>query len=346
MESETDLQKAEKLFFLKPPKCFALEEIDEALISDEEIRSVFAVFKSTLIEVTRVIQVFYNMAMSATIDDELNRLFISTLLKTKAEFLRAKAADLDGVEIPDDEELRAEAGRRTVEEWQSTERGDELLQKASARLVSQWKSTPELIADTNSAALRQSSVMLWSACENLLREFFRILLNREPALATSLFKNDETKRLWNPRDFSLDLIEAVNFNVQHSMGNILLDINPMISLKAFKAGFSVLANGDEVLSKTLKSTEIHNLFALRNLIAHRNGFIDQQFLSESSFIGTAGEKIKLEPIHFEQAYMAAKSIGVAVHQHALRRQEPLTVKLPPAKPEAYWVSASKAPIKS
>jgi len=310
MEYETHLQKAERLFFMRQPKNFGLDEIDESTFPDEDTRVAFAAFKSTLIEVTRVVQVFYNMAMAATLDTN----FVSTYLRTKADSIGTSWEDNESA-------IHDEARRRSRDAIDSKDHRDALLEAVSKRLISLSESVPELVADTNDAALRQSSVMLWSASESLLREYFRLSVNSQPALAVKLFKYEETKRIWNPRDFSLELIEGVRFDLQKCMGDLLLEINPMISLKAIKAAFLVVANCDEVLTKTLKSTETYNLFALRNLVAHRNGIVDKKFLSESSLTGNVGERITLAPIHFEDMYMAAKAIGLALYEYASRNKE-------------------------
>ncbi|MBD3811954.1 MAG: hypothetical protein IE917_06975 [Betaproteobacteria bacterium] len=311
MECGTHLQRAETKFFMRLPKNFGLDEIDESSLPDDDTRLAFAAFKSALIEVRRLVQVFYNMAMAAVIDNE----FASTYLKTKADSIGTNWENNEPA-------IEEEARRRREEAMDSKEHRDALLEKVARRLINLSESVPELVAHTNDAALRQSAVMLWSASESLLREYFRLAVNNQPDLAVKLFKHDETKRLWNLRDLSLELIEEVQFDLQECMGDVLLEINPMISLKAIKAAFSVISNSDATLTKTLKSTETYSLFALRNLVAHRNGIVDKKFLSETDIAGSAGEKIKLTPAHFETMYVAAKAIGLTLYQYASRKGQP------------------------
>ena len=307
--TEDFAQNASRHFFLRKPERFELDEIDPAELNDEEIRLAFSVFKGTLDEIVGAAQAFYIMSMAAVIDSQFNRLFVSNILRTKANFIRA------GREITD-EDIRQEARNRTIKEWEERENHDEiLLQEASHRLIDLSSNTPELIAESNNAILRQSSVMLWSATETLLRDYLRISINRQPTLSKKLFESDETKRYWNARDLTIDVIQNANFNLQQSMGDAMIEINAMISLKSIKAAYSVVFPA-EGLMKALKSQTTYNLFTLRNLVAHRNGLVDAKYLSETSFAVELGKKINISPAQFEELYMAAKSIGIELFKNA------------------------------
>lgn len=124
---------------------------------------------------------------------------------------------------------------------------------------------------------------------------------------------DESKRYWNSRDLSLELMESAGFDLKDCMGDLMLEINSMINLKSLKAGYSAISDNDKGLMKALKSKETHKLFTLRNLVAHRSGFIDDKFLAESSFSGNIGEKINITPSEFENIYKASKSIALALY---------------------------------
>jgi hypothetical protein len=113
------------------------------------------------------------------------------------------------------------------------------------------------------------------------------------------------------------------------MGDVLLEINPMISLKSIKTAYAIICSSGEDLMKTLKSQAIYNLFALRNLVAHKSGIVDEKFLLETNFSFALGEKITIRPSDFEELYMAAKAIGVNLFECAQRdaaRDTPTTTK--------------------
>ena len=224
-----------------------------------------------------------------------------TPVRIRAEYYRKNKE-------PGDNEIQDEAKLRTLEEMDSTDFKDGVIQEISRRLLELSAHTPDVVADSNNAILRQSSVMLWSGTENLLREYFRITINRHPNYSQKLFVSDEAKRYWNSRDLTIDVIQSAGFNLQNCMGDALLEMNSMISLKSIKAAYSVICPNDNLL-KALKSQATYNLFALRNLVAHRNGVIDAKFLSETSYLAEIGEKIIVTPSHFDELYMAAKIIG-------------------------------------
>jgi hypothetical protein len=269
----------------------------------------FIVFKATLNEIVGAAQAFYIMSMSAVIESQFKHIFMTNRLRVMGDFI---GTEKDGVH----DEIEHEARSRTLEEWRNLESHDEkLLQEASHRLLELASNTPELVADSNNAILRQSCVMLWSATENLLREYFRITVNRQPMLSKQLFESEEAKRYWNSRDLTIDVIQSADFNLQQCMGDALLEINSMISLKSIKTAYSVIYTADRLM-KILKSQATYNLFALRNLVAHRNGLVDAKFLSETSFSAKLGEKFNISPVHFEELYLAAKSIGIELIKQA------------------------------
>lgn len=311
MTTENKEQQAQEQFFMRKPKRFRLDEIEESELSDEDIRLAFAVFKATLDEIVGAVQAFYKMASAAVVNAHFNQVMMANALQVKLEFIRGNKGD-------NDEEIFREARQRAKKEMDniSEEREEDFVQQAADQLLTLSKSLPEVIVDSNNAILRQSSVMLWSATENLLREFFRISLNRQPFLSKQLFDHDEAKRYWNVRDLTIDVIQGVNFDMQQSMGDILLEINPMISLKSIKAAYIVICNCNEELLTALKSKATYNLFALRNLVAHRNGIVDAKFLSETGFTVARGEKITINPSLFEDLYMAARTIGLRLFECA------------------------------
>lgn len=305
MTTDNAYQRASELFVVRQKACFKLDEIDETTL-DDELRPVFSAFKSTLKETALAMQAFFNMAFAATLDAKFNDLFRKNQLEVYANYLEAGKEGLT-------EEIRAEAVRLTKNEMDSLP--DEVLQTIAAeRLLGLSDSWSRLVLAPNYAMLRQSCVMLWSACESLLRECFRLFINLHPSCATEIFSADETKKIWSSRDFSLELIEGAGFDLKNCMGDLLLEINPMINLRAIKAGFSVLSRQNEGVEKALKAQSTYDLFALRNLVAHRNGIVDEKFASESRFLSAVGEKVALSPADFEEMYLAAKSIALSVYE--------------------------------
>ena len=295
-------------FFMRKPARFKLDEIEESKLPDEEMLLAFAVFKSTLNEIVGAVQAFYNMAMAGAIDARFNRILMANRLRAMAKFTGTDKEK-------DDEEINREALKQTHAEWSLDGLDEELLQQVAHNLMHLSDNVPDLIAESNNAILRQSSVMLWGATENLLREYFRVSVNRKPVLSKHLFESEEAKRFWNVRDLTIDVIQGAGFDLGKCMGDVLIEINPMINLKSIKAAYAVICGNSENLKRLLKDKATYDLFALRNLVAHRNGLVDAKFLSETSFTIELNEKVIINPALFEKLYMAAKDIGVELFQY-------------------------------
>lgn len=273
---------------------------------------VFSAFRASLVEVTRVAQAFFVMAMAAVSGEKQRHLFVTHSIRIKADFMENGRAE-------DESAIRSEVERKVREDWAAWSDSEEFMVAIAEKLLNLSKEIPELVSETNVAILRQSAVMLWSACESLVREYFRIRLNDDPSLALAVFSDDEAKKFWSSRDFSLEAVERVGFSLQRCMGDLLLEINSMISLKAMKAGLRVVtANNCEVM-KALKSEDTHWLFQLRNLVAHRNGVVDEHFLMESRHIGKVGDRLVLAPTDFEKMYSAAKTVALALFDYERKR---------------------------
>lgn len=308
MTSKNYEEQAEECFFMREPKHFSLDEIDASRIDEEEMQLAFSVFKDTLREIVFAVQAFFNMTLSATLESRFERMLMANMLRIRAEFYRKNKE-------PGENEIQDEARLRTLEEMDNADFKVAALEETARRLLELSAHTPDVVSNSNNAILRQSSVMLWSGTENLLREYFRITINRHPNFAQKLFTSDEAKRYWSSKDLTIDVIHSAGFNLQNCMGDTLLEMNSMISLKSIKAGYTVICPNDNLL-KILKSKSTYNLFALRNLVAHRNGVVDAQFLSETSYLAEVGEKIIVTPSHFDELYMAAKNIGIELFKYA------------------------------
>lgn len=306
MGDESAYKRIGEVFVVRQKACFRTEEIDESIIPDSELRQAFSVFKATLKETALAMQSLFNMSFASTLDAKFNELLTKNRLEVYAQFIRKGKADAS-------EEIWAEALEITHLQMKSLS-DDELRESAAERLLKLSDSWSDLVAEPNTVMLRQSCVMLWSACESLLRECFRVLVNRDPSLATQLFASEETKKIWSSRDFSLELIERAAFDLKNCMGDVLLEINPMINLRAIRAGYSVLSKQDQGVVKVLKSQPTYDLFTMRNLVAHRNGFVDEKFVSESRFAPVVGDRILFRPSDFEDMHAAAKSIAVALFE--------------------------------
>jgi hypothetical protein len=130
--------------------------------------------------------------------------------------------------------------------------------------------------------LRQTLVMIWGAFETFVSDTIIANLNRNPKLATKLLLSDTTKRHFPQRGVAIDSLEKYDFDVGQSMGFVLFSERGLDSLPLIRDVISTLLPDDAVLNTSLKDPRLWLLWQRRNLIVHRRGVVDEQYVSKTS----------------------------------------------------------------
>jgi hypothetical protein len=156
--------------------------------------------------------------------------------------------------------------------------------------------------------------MTWSCTESLLREFFRISLNQNPQLANAVIESQESGKYWKKNGITAEVLKAYGYNVSTHMGDVLLEINPMISFGAICAGYKVVCHENESVHKAISSKSFYRLYKLRNLIAHRSGVVDQEFVASTGETAKLGAKFDVSPALFREMFLASKTVAVRLYE--------------------------------
>ena len=294
-------------FFLQSSKKHHnLDNFELDLLEDKDIKALFETYTINMKEVLYVVQSSFNLILHATLKEHANMKYQQNKMSVIADVLRGKCSE-------GTQEMGEETQRRTDKQIEEEGFPDEdILNQVASTLNS--LEHDQVIEISNYSVLRQSVVIIWSATESLIRDVIRTLLNHDIELANKFFESSDTKPYWNKKNITYDHLRNNNFNVQENMGDIALEINPCSYLNTMKSAFLCLFGHESKSYVAIKGRSFFLLYKLRNVIAHRNGIVDEKYKLETGFDGQVGERIKVMPDDFTENYLASKKLAISLLQ--------------------------------
>jgi len=160
--------------------------------------------------------------------------------------------------------------------------------------------------------LRQGSVLIWGALEVLARDLFVALLNVKPRLAAELFKDENSKRLFQVKGFNLEVLEQYNYNLSTSMGEILANHNTLDTPSSMKTVFATLLPNKEEIRTAFSDSQIWILFQRRHLVVHRRGVIDAVYLTNTGENLNKGTELTITPKDIDAYFRSILKVGDAL----------------------------------
>jgi hypothetical protein len=290
----------ESNFFLQSSKEHSFEDLNIDEIKIEELRDTFSAFSSNMEEVLFAVQTPFNFAVHSELRIRANNLYNKNKLLARADALRnhyennASKISEKATELTEDEIKRGALDHGLIDCVISSLSD---LEKDDA------------IKKSNNSTLRQSIVIMWSSVESLLREFLRICLNSNHKYATNFFESEITAKYWNKRQLTFDHLKTCEFDISMKMGDIALEINPCSNIRSITAAFSWVFNPESGFLATINSRDFYYFYKLRNLIAHKNGIIDQQYIKETDGRHIPGQRLEVTPEDFSKYYLLSKKLA-------------------------------------
>jgi len=169
--------------------------------------------------------------------------------------------------------------------------------------------------DTSSAAaelLNETVVILWGTLEVLISDTIRHVLNRKPALAAKVASVEPAKRHFSSRTFSLESLAKNDFNLQNSMGDILLSERSLDSLLVMRDVLSVVAPRESRVHQHLGRDDLWRLWQARHLIVHRRGTVDQGYIEKTGSKDlVVGQLLPVDSNYIDEAAMICRDVGTA-----------------------------------
>ncbi|SBT17934.1 hypothetical protein MGA5115_02051 [Marinomonas gallaica] len=287
-------------FYLKVKKEHSFANFDLGQMTDQDIADVFSAYISNMEEVLSVVRSSFKLTLHGQILESANRLHDRNLMLAYADGLEHGYSD-------DKDRINEEASSKTKSAIENEELGDDLIEKTIS-ILEQFANDP-VISGSNFATLRQSIVIVWSATESLIRDIIRFTLNSDIEKAISFFECSETSPYWNKKQISFEHMKKHRFDMSNKLGDVALDINPCSNLNAMKVAYSSIFGRNEKSTQALSSAGMYQLYKLRNVIAHRNGIVDEKFKSETSCNEEIGDRVHVFPNDFSECFLQSKTFA-------------------------------------
>lgn len=162
---------------------------------------------------------------------------------------------------------------------------------------------------------RQGIVLSWSAIEVLSRDAFVYLLNSKPNYTEILFADSNNRKRFSSERIEWQALAAYGYDLSENMGRYLISKADMKSASAIRDVYSALFPAAIELQTALGDRRLWNLNQKRNLIVHKRGVVDQQFIDATGEIIAVGETLAVEPDEVEATLEIILEIGTQIIRH-------------------------------
>ena len=200
-----------------------------------------------------------------------------------------------------------EASKQMTDELQSPEGINTLADDACAFLIRLSKQGT--VKQASDELLRQGIVLVWAAFEVLSRDLFVEYLDRKPDCALRIVNDPSTKRLFEFKGLSLDLLAEHEYDLSHSMGKVFSSFHDLANLTAIKNVFNTLFPDNVKLREALDSRELWSLSQRRNLIVHKRAIVDEKYLQNIKGDAPIGSQITIVPDDIENSLELVRGVG-------------------------------------
>lgn len=156
---------------------------------------------------------------------------------------------------------------------------------------------------------RQGLVLTWSAIEVLVRDAFVYLLNQRPDYADRLLIDPANRKRFNADRIEWQALANYGYDLSSSLGSYLISKADLKNVSAIRGVYGALFPEAVELQKLLGESRLWNLCQKRNLIVHKRGVVDQQYVTLTSDNLAIGEHLLVTPSEVESSIEFALEIG-------------------------------------
>lgn len=269
---------------------------DLAPILPDGLRAISLALFDSLHGVIRTLSIPFNYTYS-----EVQSLHWQRFLM--AERIRARGIDNESEREPATLKIARERfaeylkgeGRETI--------SDDVLDRLNA-----LKNEPESLAAARELT-RQGVVLVWSAVEVLARDCFIYLLNRHPALAEQLLSEQANRKRFSVERIDWQTLASYGYDLSQNLGVFLISKADLANVQAIRDAYGALFPAAADLGKKLADRRLWTLCQKRNLIVHRRGIVDHQYLASTGDTLPIGADLWVSPHEVEDLLDAALQIG-------------------------------------
>lgn len=159
---------------------------------------------------------------------------------------------------------------------------------------------------------RQGIVLTWSAIEVLARDAFVYLLDSKPAYAGLLLADPANRKRFSTERVEWQTLATYGYDLSSSLGSYLISKADLKSVLAIRSTYGALFPTASELQKLLSNRHLWNLSHKRNLIVHKRGIVDQQYLDATGDKLAIGDILWVAPREVEDLLETTLKIGTEV----------------------------------
>lgn len=226
-------------------------------------------------------------------------------------FLMAERIRARGIENEEEREPAAlKIAKERFAEYLQGEGREVVVDDVLARLK-ELQDEPESLAAARELT-RQGVVLVWSAVEVLARDSFVFLLNRRPILAEQLLAEQANRKRFSVDRIDWQTLAAYGYDLSENLGTFLISKADLASVPAIRDAYGALFPTATELGRKLADRRLWDLCQKRNLIVHRRGIVDQQYLANTGDTLSLGADLWIRPSEVEDLLEAGLHIGTEI----------------------------------
>lgn len=223
-----------------------------------------------------------------------------------AERIRAR-----GIENEEEREPAAlKIAKERFAEYLQGEGREVVVDDVLARLKG-LQDEPESLAAARELT-RQGVVLVWSAVEVLARDSFVFLLNRCPILAEQLLAEQANRKRFSVDRIDWQTLASYGYDLSENLGTFLISKADLTSVPAIREAYGALFPTATELGRKLADRRLWDLCQKRNLIVHRRGIVDQQYIANTGDTLSIGADLWIRPSEVEDLLEAGLHIGTEI----------------------------------
>jgi len=143
----------------------------------------------------------------------------------------------------------------------------------------------------------------------LAEDLFIAFLNRNPKVVLSLMRDERTKRYFQLRDISLDVLAEHGFDLSDKLGGVILRQKGIDNVAVMRDVYDVLAPGNVAIQTALREDDLWKLNQRRHLIVHRRGVVDAAYLAKTGEVLPIGSHLCVSPQELERYIELVRGAG-------------------------------------
>lgn len=226
-------------------------------------------------------------------------------------FLMAERIRARGIENEEEREPAAlKIAKERFVEYLQGEGREVVVDDVLARLK-ELQDEPESLAAARELT-RQGVVLVWSAVEVLARDSFVFLLNRRPILAEQLLAEQANRKRFSVDRIDWQTLASYGYDLSENLGTFLISKADLTSVPAIRDAYGALFPTATELRNKLADRRLWELCQKRNLIVHRRGIVDQQYLANTGDTLSLNADLWIRPSEVEDLLEAGLHIGTEI----------------------------------